>query len=146
MREWLAASQAASRQAPPAQPVAADALEKLVAGQTHVIEYRRRVGDAMPYLVTYEYFGADGRYVFMDTQTRRNPDEYPNDRWRVAAGVLCIDITSEGTPERCYTLRQEAGGVIQYWIHKPGDVSDGLISSSVKIVRSGLQTPITLPP
>jgi hypothetical protein len=110
-----------------------------------VIEYRRRTGDEMPYRVSYAYFRADGRYVFLDTHSRRNADAYPGDRWRVAGEVLCIATMSTGVDEQCYVLRQENGGAIQYWIHKPGDISHGLITASVRIVRSGLQTPISLP-
>jgi hypothetical protein len=145
MREWLAASQSASRQAAPAKPVIGDALVKLLTGQTHVIEYRRRTGDEMPYRVSYAYFRADGRYVFLDTHSRRNADSSPGDRWRVADDALCIAAMSVGVDEQCYVLKQEAGGAIQYWIHKPGDVSHGLITSNVTIVRSGLQTPMPLP-
>ncbi|MDM0001929.1 hypothetical protein QTI24_25205 [Variovorax sp. J22P240] len=36
-------------------------------------------------LITFEYFRADGRYVFMDSRGRRDPEESPDDRWRAEA-------------------------------------------------------------
>jgi hypothetical protein len=141
MREWVRSSRIASAQAAPANPVVGDALVALLSGKTHVHEYRTRSEDATPYLVTYAYFRADGRYIFLDTQFRERPDEAPADRWRVDGQVLCITTNYLSVSTDCYTVRREAAGQLQYWIHKPGDQTDGLLTMNVNIVRSGLQQP-----
>jgi len=141
--EALRGNRIASRQAAPATPVGGDALVRLLAGKTHVHEYVKQIG-ARPYLITYDFYRADGGYIALDTSSRREAASEPVGRWRVERDVLCIS-TPPDSEDRCYKIRLQADGAIQYWIHKPGDDFDGLITSQVSIVRDGLQQPAVIP-
>jgi len=138
--ESLRAMKLGSAQAAPGQVVTGEALPKMLAGQSHVSEYRKRVGDAKPYITVYDFFGNDGTFISRDTHGRRTPAYQTVGRWRVRAGLLCIATPSQ-PDESCYTIRLAADGALQYWIAKPGDPFDGLLTKSVRIVRPGLQEP-----
>ena len=140
-RNWVRSSRIASSQAAPAEPVRGAALTRLLAGKTHVIEYRMSNAEPAPYYVTYDYYRADGRFIFLDTRFRQDPDEHAGDRWRVDDDVLCLLKSSDGETNECFKVKVEAGGAIQYWIHRPGDPKNGLITKSVRIVKDGMQTP-----
>ena len=137
----LISNQTASRQAAPAQPVTDDALRRLLSGNSHVNEYRRAVADVKPYFTSYQYFGPDGVYIVRDTYSRRTDGYEAVGRWRVNQNVLCVDETGSTNEPECYTLKITTKGVIQYWIYKPGDPFHGLITSSLDIIRLGLQNP-----
>ena len=140
-QEALESSRIASGQAHLAQPVSGAALVRLLSGNTHVSEFRRRTSDAKPYFTTYQYFGPDGVFIARDTWSRRTPAYQAVGRWRVNDAVLCMTENNGPGSEGCYTVRLQSDGVIQFWIHKPGDPFHNLITSSVRIIRPGLQTP-----
>lgn len=137
----LIGGRTATRQAESAQPVADDALRRLLSGNSHVSEYRRAVADAKPYFTSYQFFRPDGAYIVRDTYSRRTEGYEAVGKWRVNKNVLCVDETHSTNEPECYTIRVTTKGVIQYWTHKPSDPFHELISLSVSIVRPGLQTP-----
>ena len=141
IQQALVGNREASRQALPAQPVGGDALQRLLAGKTHVSEYRKRVEDAKPYYTVYDFFRPDGSFLSLNTSWRRDPATASVGRWNVAGEVLCITEMNGDSQDHCFTIRQEASGAIQYWIHRPGDPFHGLITSRVHLVRDGPQTP-----
>lgn len=140
-RDVLAASKTASSQALPATPVSGDTLVRLLSGNTHVSEYRKQVSDARPYFTLYQYYGPDGVFIVRDTYSRSTLPYQAVGRWRVNADVLCVTENNGPGSEACFTVRQQANGVIQFWHHRLGDALHNLITSSVSIVRPGLQTP-----
>ena len=140
-REALIGNQTASSQAAPAQTVGDEAVRRMLSGNSHVSEYRKAVADAKPYFTTYKYFGPDGIYISRDTYSRRTDTYEAVGRWQIKQNLLCVNERNETEDPRCYTLKVTANGVIQYWIHKPGDPFHGLITSNIEIVRPGLQTP-----
>ena len=140
-QEALRAMKLSSAQAPAARQISGAALVELLAGKSHVSEFRKRTGDAKPYLTTYDYFGADGSYIGRDTYSRRTPEYQEVGLWTVNGTSLCIVIRAPRADEHCYSIRLAADGTIQYWIHKPGDPFDGLLTREVTIVRPGLQPP-----
>ncbi|MEQ1686765.1 MAG: hypothetical protein ABL916_24190 [Burkholderiaceae bacterium] len=139
--EALAGNREASRQALPAQALSGEALQRLLAGKTHVNEYRRRVEDSKPYYTVYDHFHPDGSFQSINTSWRSDPATASVGRWKVAGEVLCITEMNGDSQDHCFTIRQEASGAIQYWIHQPGDPFHGLITSRVHLVRDGPQTP-----
>lgn len=140
-QEALNAMKLSSAQAVAAASVSGQALVRLLAGNTHVEAYRKRSGDPKPYLTTYDYYGLDGSFVGRDTHSRRTIDYQDLGRWSVDGNVLCVIVQSIEAEENCYTVRLMANGAIQYWIYKPGDPFDGLLTRIVNIVRPGLQEP-----
>jgi hypothetical protein len=140
-REALSGARRASAQAPPAREVGGDELHRLLAGKTHIKEYRKQAGDPKPYLTTYDYFGPDGAYTSRDTHSKRVPEYEGRGRWEVAGDILCL--TGKRVEERtaCYRIRLSDAGMVQYWNHQPGEDADGLLASIVSIIRPGLQTP-----
>lgn len=139
--EARANNEIASKQAAAALAVSGDALARMLAGKSHINEYRKSATDAKPYFTTYHYFSPDGQYVSRDTYSRRSVEFQTVGRWSVIENVLCVNEQSETDTAQCFTLKVTDGGVIQYWIHKPSDASHGLLTSTVEIVRPGLQTP-----
>ena len=137
----LEASKTASSQALPATPVSGDALVRLLSGNTHVSEYRKQMSDAKPYFTLYQYYGPDGVFIVRDTYSRSTLPYQAVGRWRVTGDVLCVTEYNGPGSEGCFTAKLQANGVIQFWHHKPGDAFHNLITSSVSIVRPGLQTP-----
>jgi hypothetical protein len=129
-----------SAQQPAGKAVAGDTLLKLLSGKSHIREYRKRIDDARPYVTTYDYFGPDGTFIVRDTHGRRTAEYQEMGKWTVNGGVLCIVVPSY-VDKKCYSIRIEPAGKIQYWIHNPGDPFDGLASAGVSIVRPGLQEP-----
>jgi uncharacterized low-complexity protein len=140
-KEALAAAKAATGQAGAARPVAGDELARLLSGNTHVREYRKRTADAKPYFTIYEYFSPDGAYIVRDTYAQRLPGYQSKGRWRVNAEVLCLRERADSQEDKCFTVRVTPANEIEYWYHKPGDPYHGLIASSVSIVRPGPQEP-----
>jgi len=140
-QESLAAAKAASQQAAPATPLSGDALVRVLSGKTHVHEYRRNAIDPKPYFIVYEYYRPDGAFIALDSYSRRDPAQVTPGRWRVTGETLCLTEKDGNPQEQCYAVRQESWGRLQYWNVRPGDPFDGLLSSKVDIVRSGLQTP-----
>jgi hypothetical protein len=130
-------SQTASRQATAAQPLSGDALLRTLSGNSHVSEFRK-AADAKPYLTSYHYFRPDG---VRDTYARRTSDFEAVGSWQVKQNLLCVSETTATNDSNCFTLKVTVSGVIQYWMHKPGDPFHGLLSANVEIVRPGLQTP-----
>ncbi len=139
--EALRGAKLASAQAPAASAVEGEALVRLLADRTHVKEYRKRAGDAKPYLTTYDYFGPDGVHISSDTHSKRTDGYEDRGRWEVAGDLLCITTTRFGEKTSCYRIKLSEGGTIQYWNHQPGEETDGLLASIVSIVRPGLQAP-----
>ena len=138
----LAASKEASRAAAPADAVTGDALRRLLAGNSHVQEFRKAVADAKPYFTTYTYFSPDGAYISRDTYSRRTADYEDAGTWSLKENVLCVVVnTSFGNPQNCYTLKVASNGLIQYWVHNPGNEWHGVVTMNISIVRAGLQTP-----
>ena len=131
----------ASQQAAPARPLAGPELSSLLAGKTHVSEFRKAVNDAQPFYAEYAYFNPDGRYQWLNTYELRDPATAIPGIWRVNGEVLCVTQVRGDAQPQCFTLRQQASGTIQYWTHKPGDPFHGLISAHVHIVRAGPQQP-----
>lgn len=134
-------NQTASRQAAPAQPVAGQALVQLLAGQSHISEFRRQSQDSQPYFVSYGFFEVGGGYVASDTYSQHSPATYTHGVWSVSGPVLCITGMDGNELEQCFTMRVEPGGAVQYWMHKPGDPFHGLIAARVHLIREGQQTP-----
>lgn len=130
-----------SEQASPARSVSGAELVTLLAGKSHVSEYRKRIGDPKPYLTTYDYYGADGSYLGSDTHARRTVGYQDLGRWSVNGETLCIALTAPRADEKCYSIKLEANASVQYWINKPGDPTNGLLTRVVRIVRPGLQQP-----
>ena len=137
----LVGNRQASHQAAPARMLAGDELTRLLAGRTQVSEYRKSVSDAQPYYAVYAYYGADGRYLWLNTYEQSDPATTPWGTWQVQGEVLCVTQQRGEADPHCYTVRLESGGTVQYWIHRPGDAFHGLITASVDIVREGPQTP-----
>jgi TfoX/Sxy family transcriptional regulator of competence genes len=137
----LRSMKSSSAQAVAATPMSGQALVKLLSGTTHVEAYRKRSDDAKPYITTYDYYAADGTYIGSDTHSRRTVGYQDIGRWTVDADVLCLSVDSRQEAKNCYKLRVAADGTIQYWIYKPGDPFDGLLTRNVKTVRSGRQEP-----
>lgn len=140
-RDALIGNQAASSQAAAAQPLSGDVLIRMLSGNSHVNEFRKEVLDVKPYFTSYHYFRPDGVYIVRDTYSRRTSGYEAVGSWQVQQNLLCVSETSEAKESNCFTLKVTANGVIQYWIHKPGDPFHGLLTSNVGIVRPGLQTP-----
>ncbi|MEO8278682.1 MAG: hypothetical protein ABI564_03250 [Ideonella sp.] len=136
----LRSMKSSSSAAATATPVSGQDLTQLLAGHTHVDAFVKRAGDAKPYLTTYDYYGPDGTFIAKDTYSRRTADYYDVGRWTVHANVLCITLPSR-PEDACFTIRLTADGTIQYWIHKPGDPFDGLLTRNVTVVRNGPQEP-----
>lgn len=134
----IASMKTSSSQAVAAQPVTGQALEQLLSGNTHVKAYRKRSGDAKPYLTQYDYYAPDGTFIGRDTHGRRTAEYQDKGQWKVAGETLCI--TKRGD-QNCYTIRLAPDGTIQYWIHKPGDPFHGLLTRNIDEVRAGLQEP-----
>lgn len=137
----LKSMKSSSAEAPSAKPVSGQALVNLLSGNTHVEAYVKRSGDVKPYLTTYDYYGPDGVFVAKDTYSRRTPEYQDVGRWKVEKDVLCVTVKSRQEEDSCYTIRVAANGAIQYWIHRPGDPFDGLLTRNVTTVRHGLQEP-----
>lgn len=138
----LATNKEASRQAAPAEAVTGDALRRLLAGNSHVQEFRKAVDDVKPYFTTYTYFSPDGTYISRDTYSQRTPEYEAKGTWSLKENVLCVVVnTSFGNPPDCYTLKVANNGVIQYWVHNPGNEWHGVVTMNIRIVRAGLQTP-----
>jgi len=139
--EALAGNRVASQQAAPARTLAGEELVRLLAGKSHVSEYRKATRDAQPYYAVYAYYGPDGRYLWLNTYERRDPATTPWGTWKVNGEVLCVTQQRGAAEPHCYTLRLEPGGTVQYWTHQPGDPFHGLLTAYVTIVREGPQTP-----
>lgn len=140
----LVGNRQASQQAAPARMLAGEELTRLLAGKSHVSEYRKAssgISDAQPYYAEYTYFSPDGRYLWLNTYEQNNPATTPWGTWQVNGEVLCVTQQRGEVEPHCYTLRLQADGTVQYWTHKPGDPFHGLLSARVEIVREGLQTP-----
>jgi len=133
--------QLSSSQAETAQPMEGPALVQLLSGNTHVNAFRKRSEDIKPYITYYDYYGPDGTFIGRDTHSRRTVNYQDVGSWKVSADSLCISVQSIQEEESCYTIRLAPDGVIQYWIHKPGDPFHGLLTRNVEIVRRGLQEP-----
>ena len=140
-KEALRSMKLSSAQTSEGRLLSGEELVSLLAGKSHVSEYRKSVDDSKPYLTSYDYFGADGSYIGSDTYSRRTTDYQDVGRWVVNGTSLCIVLVSPRTDEQCYTIRLEDNGAIQYWINKPGDPFDGLLTRTVTIIRPGLQQP-----
>ncbi len=140
-QEALRSNRLASHQAEPAQRLAGEALSSFLAGKSHVSEYRKSSADAKPHYATYVYFRRDGQYLWLNTYERRDPATTAWGSWQVAGEVLCVTQERGQTLPQCYTLRLQADGTVQYWIHQPGDPFHGLITARVSIIRDGPQTP-----
>lgn len=130
-----------SAQAATAKPVTGSALVQLLSGKTHVSAYRKRATDTAPFLTRYAFFADDGSYVGRDTHLRRSPEYQDEGTWAVHAELLCITLRDKATGPDCYTIRLANDGAIQYWIHKPGDDFDGLLTLNVVDIRRGLLEP-----
>ncbi len=138
----LVTNQDASRVAAPAQAVTGDALRLLLSGNSHVQEYRKAIDDTKPYFTTYTYFSPDGAYISRDTYSQRTAEYEATGTWSLKENLLCVVVSTAFRDEpSCYTLKVAANGVIQYWIHNPGNEWHNVITMNVSIVRSGLQTP-----
>lgn len=131
----------ASRQAASAQPVGGEALVRLLAGYSHVQAYVKRSSDSRPYFTRYDYFAPDGRFIERDTHGKRTPPYETKGHWRVEKDLLCITTESGSTEAGCFRIRLAADGAVQYWIHRPGDMFDGLFTKNITDVRLGLQEP-----
>lgn len=140
-REALSGARRASAQAPAAREVGGDELHRLLAGKTHIKEYRKQAHDSKPYLTTYDYFGPDGAYTSSDTYSKRAPGYEWQGRWEVAGDILCITETRIRETTSCFKIRLSDAGMVQYWNYQPGEDADGLLASIVSIIRPGLQTP-----
>jgi|GEM_PF-2199424 len=139
--EALTANRLASQQAAPARKLAGEELTRFLAGKSHVSEYRKTTGAAQPYYAEYVYYGRDGRYLWLNTYEQRDPATTPWGTWQVNGEVLCVTQQRGAAEPHCYTLRLEAGGTVQYWIHQPDDPFHGLLTARVTMVREGPQTP-----
>ena len=137
----------ASQQAATARAVGGIELRRLLAGRTHVSEFRKRSGDSLPYYVEYDHFGEDGRFQALNTYERRDPATTAVGVWRVDGQRLCITETRTASGETCFAVRVEAGGAIQYWNDQPGDDFHGLLARRIHIVLAGAILPafITTP-
>jgi hypothetical protein len=137
----LASNRLASQQAAPAKLLAGADLARTLAGKSHVSEFRKASSDTRPYYAEYVYFSPDGRYLWLNTYEQRDPKTTAWGTWRVDGEVLCVTQQRNVSTPSCYTLRQEAGGALQYWTHNPDDAFHGLLTARVTIVREGPQTP-----
>lgn len=137
----LAGNRLASQQAVPARRLAGEELARILAGKTHVSEYRKATSDAQPYYAEYVYFGPDGRFQWLNTYEQNDPATTPWGTWQVNGDVLCVTQQRGDAEPHCHTLRLQADGTVQYWTHKPGDAFHGLLSARVSIIREGPQTP-----
>ena len=140
----VVSNQSASRQAAPAQAVQGDALVQLLAGKSHISEFRKRSEDSQPYFVSYGFFQRSGAFVASDTYSQHSPGYYTHGTWQVSGPLLCITGMDGNPLEQCFTVRVESGGAVQYWIHNPGDPFHGLITARVQLVRDGQQVPAFL--
>lgn len=142
-RQWeadrqdrIAGMKAATRQQARGTPVAGDALRALLAGRTHEFDYQQDpLGRAGRY-VEYYHFQRDGRLVF------RNPPMPPSgaqesDRWRVDGDRLCVVTAWLTADERCFTLAVLPNGRVQYFVHRPGDETDGLLTKVTSATFDG---------
>jgi hypothetical protein len=136
-QEAVRSMKISSAEAPAARLLSGEELVSLLAGKSHISEYRKRARDPKPYFTIYDYFGADGSYIGRDTYARRTTDYQHVGRWAVNGTSLCIAASEE----HCYSIRLEDNGAIQYWVNEPGNQFDGLITRVVTIVRTGLQQP-----
>jgi hypothetical protein len=131
----------ASQEAAPARVLAGEELSRRLTGKTHVSEFRKASHDAKPFYATYAYFATDGRYHWLNTYERRDPQTATPGTWRVDGEVLCVTRLRGIAQPLCFTLRLQDNGTLQYWTHQPGDPFHGLITADVHIVRDGQQLP-----
>jgi len=129
----VAGMRAATQQAATGQRLTGDALARAVRGRTHVFTYAVAPGR----YVEYSFFRADGHFVYRNSQWATDPDGREGDRWRVSDEYLCV-VSGEFTPdERCYALTALPDGRVQYFIHAPGDETDGLLTKVTDATRDG---------
>lgn len=129
----IAGMRAATQQAATGQRLTGDALTRAVRGRTHVFTYAVAPGR----YVEYSFFRADGHFVYRNSQWATDPDGRDGDHWRVSDEYVCV-VSGEFTPdERCYALTALPDGRVQYFIHAPGDETDGLLTKVTDEIRDG---------
>lgn len=133
----IAGMRTATQQAAPGRRLTGDALAVAVRGRTHIFAYAVAPGGTARRYVEYSFFRADGHFVYRNSQWATDPDGREGDRWRVSDEDLCV-VSGEFTPdERCYALTALPDGRVQYFIHAPGDETDGLLTKVTDEIRDG---------
>lgn len=133
--ERLEGMRAATSQAPAGERVSGDALVALVSGRTHVFVYSTAPGGRAVRYVEQSYFADGGRFVYVNTEWAKDPAGREGDRWHVDGERLCILNQTFSSQEQCYRLTVLADGRVQYFISKPGDETDGLVTKVTDAIR-----------
>ncbi len=136
-RSRIRGMEAATEQTRRGRDIEGEELRALVSGKTHISEYERGPGGTPGPYIEYSHFRPDGFFIYMNSQWALDPNGNAGDSWRVDGNQLCILNTSLTSSELCYRLAVTAAGKIQYYIFRPGDDTDGLLTKIPDRVLNG---------
>src|SRR5262245_48233203 len=143
-REWekdrqrrIAAMREATRTTPAGRRVEGAALQQLLSGRTHVFIYGTTPDGRRQRYVEFTTFRAGGQFVYRNTLWAVDPNGRPDDHWRVDGKRLCILNSAFSQVEQCYTLAVRDDAQVQYFIDRPGDQTDGLLTKVTSEVHEG---------
>lgn len=137
----LVGMRAATAQTPPGRRLEGDALRQFLEGKTHVSVFDRTPSGRRTRYVEQRYYGAGGRFVYVNNAWAIDPAGNPEDRWRVDGARLCVLNHAFARHEQCYTVAAASDGAVQFFIDEPGSEYHGLLTSVVRIVHDGPPRP-----
>lgn len=119
---------AATNETPAGRRVMGSDLHALLNGRTHVFVYESTPDGRRERYVEWTHFRGDGRLVYLNTVWVRDESGSERNRWSVDGPRLCILNTHFSQDEQCYTIAVTADARVQYFIDRPGDPTDRLLT------------------
>ena len=135
--ERIAGMRAATQQTARGAAVEGEALRALLSDRTHVSEYEYSPSGRRERYVEYDYFRPDGVLIYRNTAWALDPAGSAGDHWRIEGARLCVKRQAMSPDEACYTIALTAGGSVQYYVSKPGEPTDGLLTREIRNVQQG---------
>jgi len=137
MARRIAGMRAATAQTASGTRLDGDALRTLLTGRRHVSTFERTPSGRRARYVEQRYYGADGRFIYVNSEWATDPHGNPADRWRVDGPRLCVLNHALSRDEHCYTVAVTPEGHVQFYIDEPGSDADGLLTSVVRTIEDG---------
>lgn len=115
-----------------------EALRRLVSGKTHSFIYQTTPTGKRERYVEKLYFEPNGHLVYRNNQWALSADGKKEDYWKASGERFCVLLQDMGRDEQCFTLALLANGRVQYYIHRPGNETHGLLTKVTDRVDDGL--------